>query len=74
MQLITHTNPKLLIADEGKYIRSKNDVYEQEYTDAYGNVVPEHIPYYSTVIFPGIQIDTLEKAMEIYVEENIERN
>lgn len=72
MQLITHTNPRILIPDEGKHIRSKNDVYTAEYVDEGGNVVPEHFPHYSTVIFPAVQIDTLEKAMEIYVEENID--
>lgn len=74
MRLITHTQPRILIADEGKKIRSKNDVYEEEHTDEDGNVIPEHFPHYATVIFPAKQIDTLEKAMEIYIEEEIERS
>ena len=38
MQIITHTNPKLLIADEGKTIRDINDVYTPQITDESGNV------------------------------------
>lgn len=73
MQLINWTNPKVLVSEEGKHIRSKNDVYEPEHKDEEGNIIPEHFPYYSTIIFPAAQIDTLEKAEEIYVEENIEK-
>lgn len=70
MQFINHTNPKLLIAEEGKKIRSINDIYAPEEKDEQGNVTsPEHIPYYSTLIFLGSQIETLEQAKEIYIEE-----
>ena len=72
MQLINYTNPKLLIADEGKMIRDKNDVYVPEHTTETGELVPEHKPYYSSVIFPASQIDTLEKAMELYIEEVVD--
>lgn len=72
MQLINYTNPRLLIADEGKQIRSKNDVYVPAKYDEEGNLIEEeHNPYYATVIFPGVQIQTLEQAEEIYVEEEI---
>ena len=70
MQFISHTIPKLLIAEEGKRIRSINDVYIPEEKDEQGNVItPEHIPYYSTLIFLGSQIETLEQIKEIYIEE-----
>ena len=71
MKLIDYTNPRILIADEGKQIRSKNDVYVEEHYDENGNLIPEHFPYYSTVIFPAVNITTLEKALELYVEEDI---
>ena len=72
MQLINHTNPRLLLADEIKHIRSKNDVYVPAQYDENGNLIEEeHKPYYATVIFVGVQIQTLEQAQEIYVEEDI---
>lgn len=70
MQLITHTNPRLLIADEGKMLRDKNDIYQAPEYDSEGKLIKEeHISYYSSVIFVATQIDTLEKAQELYVEE-----
>ena len=73
MTFITHTSPRVLIADEGKPIREKNDVYVPEHTDPEtGEVIPEHFPHYATLIFPGIQIQTLEEIEEIYIEELIE--
>lgn len=70
MQFINHTNPKLLIAEEGKKIRSINDIYTPEVKDEQGNITaPEHMPYYSTLIFLGSQIEILEQAKEIYIEE-----
>lgn len=71
MQLITHTNPKILIADEGKKIRAINDIAVAEHKDEKtGEIIPTYEPYYATVIFPAKQIDTLEKAKELYVEED----
>ena len=67
MQLINHTKPKLLIADEGKRIRRINDIYSEEYIDEDGNVVPAHEPYYTTVIF--VPDSFTEKDMKLYVEE-----
>lgn len=71
MILINHTKPRMLIADEGKHIRDINDVYVAEYTDETGNVVPEHTPYYATVIFVGDQLQTLDDCKELYIEETI---
>jgi hypothetical protein len=68
MQFFNYTKPKMIVADEGKHIRSKDDVYIPEYTDKEGNIVPEHIPYYSTTIFVPDSF-TEEQMNELYVEE-----
>lgn len=70
MTLFDYTKPKMIVADKGKHIRSVDDVYVPEYVDNDGNVVEEHIPYYSTTVFVP---DTFtEKQMnELYVEEEI---
>ena len=72
MVLINHTNPRLLLADEGKHIRSINDIYVPAKYDEQGNLIEEeHKPYYATVIFIGVQVQTLEQAQEIYIEEEV---
>ena len=71
MKLFDYTKPKMIVADEGKHIRSVNDVYTEEHYDNEGNLVEEHFPYYSTTIF--VPNDTTEEDVyEIYVEEQIE--
>lgn len=71
MKLINYTNPRLLIADEGKHIRRKDDVYISEHKDKENEeIIPEHNPYYATVIFPAIELNTIEKCEEVYVEED----
>lgn len=72
MEIIKHTKPRLLIADENKHIRDVNDVYRKEYIDEAGNIIEEHKPYYSTVIFLADQIQTLEEAKKLFVEEEME--
>lgn len=73
MELITRTKPNLLIADEGKYIRSRNDIYIPAKYDEQGNLIEEEkIPYYSTLIFLADNFDT-SKINELYVEEEIEK-
>ena len=73
MELITRTKPNLLIADEGKQIRSRNDIYIPAKYDEQGNLIEEEkIPYYSTLIFLADNIDT-SKIDELYVEEEIEK-
>ena len=70
MQFFDYSKPKLLIADKGKMLRSKNDVYVPAKYDEQGNIIePEHLPYYASVIFLGEQITTLEQCKELYVEE-----
>lgn len=70
MQFFDYSKPKLLIADKGKMLRSKNDIYVPAKYDEQGNIIePEHLPYYASVIFLGEQITTLEQCKELYVEE-----
>lgn len=71
MKLINHTTPRILIADEGKHFRAINDVYEEAHIDEDGNEIEEHFPYYMTMCFPGSQIQTLEQAEELYIEEDM---
>ena len=63
MKLFNYTKPKMIVADEGKHIRSKDDVY-------YKNEEEEHFPYYSTTIFVPDTF-TEEQMNELYVEEAI---
>lgn len=70
MVFFNYTKPKMIVAEEGKHIRDINDVYVAEYVDEEGNVIPEHIPYYTTIIFVP-DIYTEEMAYENYIEEDI---
>lgn len=67
MILFDYTKPKMIVADKGKKIKAKNDNYKEEYVDEYGNVIPEHIPYYSTTIF--VPNDFTEEMMNELYEE-----
>ena len=72
MQLMYWTKPKMIVADEGKHIRDKQDVYVPEHKDEEGNLIPEHFSHYSTTIF--VPDDFTEEQMnELYVEETIEK-
>ena len=70
MQLFSYTKPNMIVADKGKQIRSKDDVYVAEHTDEEGNVVPEHFPYYATTIFVPDGF-TEEQMNELYIEEEV---
>lgn len=70
MKLITDTKPHKILAEEGMQIRSKNDEYIPEHYDEEGHLVPEHIPYYSTLIYVPDSM-TEEMMNDIYVEEEI---
>ena len=61
MQLFDYTMPPMIVADKGKHIRSKDDVY-------YKNGEEEHFPYYATTIFVPDTF-TEEQMNELYVEE-----
>ena len=70
MKFFNYTKPKMIVADEGKHIRDINDVYVAEHIDENGNLVEEHIPYYSTTIFvPDAFAE--EQMNELYVEEEV---
>ena len=71
MQVITRGNLRLLLSDEGKHIRAISDIYEAEHEDEEGNIIPEHFPNYSEIIFLGKQVDET-KLNELYVEESEE--
>lgn len=72
MQAILYSKPKLLIAEQGKMIRDINDVYVPEKRNEQGDIIQvEHKPYYSTVIFLGEQINSLEECEKLYVEEEV---
>lgn len=65
MQLFDYTEPKMIVADKGKHIRSKNDVYYKDEKTG-----EEHFPYYATTIFVPDTF-TEEQMNELYVEEEI---
>lgn len=68
MKLFKYTRPCMIVADEGKMIRGKDDVYEPEHVDENGNIIPEHFPHYSTTIF--VPESFTEKQMnDLYIEE-----
>lgn len=71
MQIILRTTPAMVIADEGKKLRDKNDVYKEAYTDEEGNEIAEHLPYYTDVVFIPNSL-TEEQVKELYVEEEVE--
>ena len=74
MQLIKHTKPKMIISDEGKWIRDVNDVYVAEHTDEQtGELIPEKTPHYTTTIFVPDNF-TEEQMNELYVEEEIKES
>ena len=73
MQVINWTKPKMLISDKGKNIRSIDDVYTPTKYNEHGELIePEHLPYYTSVIFLADNFDE-SKLNELYVEEKIEK-
>lgn len=70
MQLFSYTKPKMIVADRGKSIRAKNDIYKEAVKDEEGNIIEvEHQPYYSTTIFVPDTF-TEEDMYDLYVEED----
>ena len=73
MQLINWTKPKMIISNEGQWIRDVNDVYVAEHIDEQtGELIPEKIPHYSTTIFVPDDFTT-EMMNELYIEEITEK-
>lgn len=71
MKLITEKEPHRIVAEEGKHIRSIDDVYVPEHKDEEGNVIPEYFPYYSEEIYVPNTF-TEEQINELYIEEEKE--
>lgn len=71
MKLIINENPHKIVADKGKHIRDVNDVYVPEhYDEETHELIPEHFPYYSEIIYVPNSI-TEEMMYEMYVEEEM---
>ena len=68
MKIIETEKMKKLEAEEGKKIRSIDDVYKEAYIDEDGNQVEEHFPYYTTLIFLPKSISN-EEIQKMYIEE-----
>lgn len=64
MRYIKRMTTPLLIADYGKLLRVKNDIYKPATDDE-----PEYIPYRTDVVFPAKTL-TEEQVMDMYVEED----
>ena len=65
MIFFSYTYPKMIVAKEGKHIRSKDDVY---YVDK--ETGEEHCPYYSTTIFVPDTF-TEEQMNGLYAAEDV---
>lgn len=39
MKLFAYTKPKIIVADEGKKMRQKDDIYKEAYIDEIGNKI-----------------------------------
>lgn len=70
MIFFDYTKPKLIVAEEGKHIRSVDDIYSPEHIDEEGNIVEEHFPYYATTLFVPDNY-TEEEMNNDYIEEDI---
>ena len=62
MKIVEKNGLKKIVADDGKKIRSIDDVY---FKDENGE---EHYPYYATTIYLANNFD-ISKINELYVEE-----
>ena len=70
MEIIKKDGLRILQADEGKHIREINDIYEPEHIDKNtGELIPEHFPYYTEMIFLGEQVKEND-ITNMYVEED----
>lgn len=71
MRLIKDTLPHKIVAEEGKHIRDINDIYISQHIDEKnGELIPEHFPDYSTIIYVPNSI-TEELINKLYIEEDI---
>lgn len=70
MTLIKEEKFNKLLADEGKHIRVKNDVFVPAYYDKDGNWVEDYFPYYFIEAYVPKKVNE-ENMYESYVEEDI---
>ena len=68
MRIIETEKMKKLEAEEGKQIRSVDDIYVAAHVDEEGNEVDEHQPYYTTLVYLPKSISD-EEILKMYVEE-----
>ncbi len=69
MKLFDYTTSHFIVADKGKQIKAKNDVYVPEHEEN-GAIIPEHKPVYSDLLFVPDSV-TEETMHELFVEEDI---
>ena len=67
MKIIKDENFNKVTADKGKHLRAVNDIYVEEHEEN-GEVVKEHIPYYSELLYLPLTL-TEKEIKEMYVEE-----
>lgn len=60
----------IIYADEGKHIRTINDIYRESYTDENGNEIEEHFPNYFEKAYVPKRI-TEENMNNFYIEETL---
>ncbi len=72
MKIIEENNLKVLVAEKGYFLKAKDDVYKEAYEDEFGNQMREHMPYFFEKGYIPKSM-TLEKAKEIYEEEEVEK-
>lgn len=69
MLFIKKKSMQLIVADEGKQLRKKDDVYIPEHEEN-GITIPEVKPTYSDFMF--VPTDTTEETInELFIEEDI---
>ena len=61
----------ILFADEGKHIRTINDVYKAAYIDEDGNEVDEYFPNYFEKAYVPKKVNE-DNMNNLYIEEQIE--
>lgn len=71
MKIIIEEKFNKLVADEGKHIRAKNDIFIPAHYDEEGNYVEDYYPNYFTEAYVPIKV-TEENMYNKYVEEPIE--
>lgn len=67
MKIIEEKDLKVLIAEKGYLLKSKDDEYKEAYIDELGNEIREHVPYYFEKAYLPKNI-TIEDVKNIYEE------